>query len=233
MSILFLQIANLESKFIIGTYYPQDVQNSSLREEMTKKSNELINSITPDNETKKRGIDFKTVKDKAIKIFYYSTNTAIIYISFIEIAILDLPKFEENNIYELFMNLENQNIKKLVDDTGKLTNVGMQNLKFSIEKYQQMNDSMDDAQTQKISLINDHINDVKNDMKENVKNIMTNMQDMNEIEGKSVSIKDSSLRFRQDAKGLENKMKRNLIRNIILFIVLAIIIGIIIYYFIK
>ena len=205
MSILFLQIYDLKSKHVIGKYSSQNMDNLSLRNKITKKENELLNTITVDNEgIKKRGLDFKTNKDKAIKIFYYTTNSGILYLSFIEIALLDLPKFEENNIYDLFINLENQNIKKLVDENGKLTNVGMQNLKFSIEKYQQDNDLSDDAQTQKISLINDHINDVKNNMKENVKNMMTNMQDMNEIEGKSVSIKDTSLKFRQDSKGLEN-----------------------------
>ena len=152
MSILFLQISNLENKNIIGTYLPEDMQNSSLKEELEKKSNEVLNSITVNNESKKRGMDFKTVKYIAIKIFYYTTTSGILYLSFIEIALLDLPKFEENNVYDLFLNLENQNIKKLVDDNGKLSNVGMQNLKFSIEKYQQTNDT-DDAQTQKISLI--------------------------------------------------------------------------------
>ena len=232
MSILFLQISNLENKNIIGTYLPEDMQNSSLKEELEKKSNEVLNSITVNNESKKRGMDFKTVKDKAIKIFYYTTTSGILYLSFIEIALLDLPKFEENNVYDLFLNLENQNIKKLVDDNGKLSNVGMQNLKFSIEKYQQTNDT-DDAQTQKISLINDHINDVKNNMKENVKNMMTNMQDMNEIEGKSVTIKDTSLRFKQDSKGLENRMRRNFYRNLIILICLIIVLVYIIYLFVK
>ena len=232
MSILFLQISNLENKNIIGTYLPEDMQNSSLKEELEKKSNEVLNSITVNNESKKRGMDFKTVKDKAIKIYYYTTNSGVLYLSFIEIALLDLPKFEENNVYDLFLNLENQNIKKLVDDNGKLSNVGMQNLKFSIEKYQQTNDT-DDAQTQKISLINDHINDVKNNMKENVKNMMTNMQDMNEIEGKSVTIKDTSLRFKQDSKGLENRMRRNFYRNLIILICLIIVLVYIIYLFVK
>ena len=175
MSILFLQISNLEKKNVIGTYLPQDMQNSSLKDELEKKANELLNTITVDNESiKKRGLDFKTIKDKAIKIFYYTTNSGILYLSFIEISLLDLPKFEENNVYDLFLNLENQNIKKLVNENGKLTNVGIQNLKFSIEKYQQTNDLVDDAQTQKISLINDHLNDVKNNMKENVKSLMNN-----------------------------------------------------------
>ena len=229
MSILFLQISNLESKNVIGTYLPQDMKNSSLRNELEKKSNELLNSIQADNGTIKKVIDFKTAKDKVIKVFYYTTNSGILYLSFIEISLLSLPKFEENNVYDLLLNLENQNIKKLVDDNGKLTNVGIQNLKFSIEKYQQNNDLDNDEQIHKISLINDHLNDVKNNMKENVKNIMTNMQDMNEIEGKSVSIKDTSLRFRQSSKRLENKMRRSCYRNIAIFISLIIVLGIVIY----
>ena len=233
MSILFLQISNLETKNVIGTYLPLEMQNSSLKDELEKKSNELLNSITVDNESKKRGIDFKTIKEKAIKIFYYTTNRGILYLSFIEISLLDLPKFEENNVYDLFLNLENQNIIKLVNDNGKLTNVGIQNLKFSIEKYQQSNDLVDDAQTHKISLINDHLNDVKNNMKENVKNLMNNMQDMNEIEGKSVSIKDTSLRFRRDSKGLENRMRRNFYRNSIIFVCLVIALAFILYLFFK
>ena len=78
------------------------------------------------------------------------------------------------------------------------------------------------------------LDELKNDMKENVKNMMTNMSDMNEIEGKSVSIKDTSFQFQQDAKNLENKMRRQAFRNkMILFIVIACLLGIIIYMFLK
>ena len=54
MSILFLQISNLETKNVIGTYLPLEMQNSSLKDELEKKSNELLNSITVDNESKKK-----------------------------------------------------------------------------------------------------------------------------------------------------------------------------------
>ena len=71
-------------------------------------------------------------------------------------------------------------------------------------------------------------------MKENVKNMMTNMQDMNEIEGKSVKIKDTSIQFQRDSKNLENKLKRIAFRNkIILFGVVAILLCIICYAFFK
>ena len=42
----------------------------------------------------------------------------------------------ENLVFELIEDIEHQGIKKLIDRNGELTNVGKQNLKFSIEKYQ-------------------------------------------------------------------------------------------------
>ena len=36
-------------------------------------------------------------------------------------------------------DIDHQGIKKLVDRNGELTNVGKQNLKFSIEKYTESN----------------------------------------------------------------------------------------------
>ena len=137
-------------------------------------------------------------------------------------------------------NIESQNLKKLVDDNGKLSKAGHQNLKMAIENYHNTynigNENLidDDPQSNKISIINNHINDVKNDMKENVKNMMNNMNDMNEIEGKSVSIKDTSLQFRRDSKDLENKMRRAALRNkIIIGIVIVAIVGFVAYKLLK
>ena len=148
--------------------------------------------------------------------------------------------FKDSNIFEFLENIESQNLKKLVDDDGKLSKAGQQNLKIAVENYHNTyhlgNESHndDDLQSHKISVINNHINDVKNDMKENVKNMMTNMQDMNEIEGKSVSIKDSSFQFQKDSKDLENKMRRAALRNkIIIGIVIVAIAGIAIYSLMK
>ena len=64
--------------------------------------------------------------------------------------------------------------------------------------------------------------------------MMTNMQEMNEIEGKSVSIKDTSFQFQKDSKALENKMKRAALRNkILLFVAVATFLAIVIYIFLK
>ena len=156
-----------------------------------------------------------------------------------------LPKmlklFKDNYVYELLENIDSQNIKKFVDDEDKLTIVGLQNLRMCIDNYHNTYnyDSgetliEDDSQNNKISIINNQINDVKNDMKENVKHMMNNMSDMNEIEGKSVSIKDTSFQFQRDSKSLENKMKKAALKNkMILFIALSLVLCLIIYLLFK
>jgi len=240
MSILFLQIVNLEDKQEIGTYESNELNNSSIKTEIEAKSKELISQIKTENITVKKSLNFKNQKNGTIDIYYLSTNNGTLYLSFVEVTSSMSKSFKDNYIYELLENLETQNIKKFVGDNDKLSNVGLQNLKITIENYHNTynygNESHidDDPQSHKISIINSQINDVKNDMKENVKNMMTNMQDMNEIEGKSVSIKDTSFQFQRDSKNLENKMKRIALRNkIILFGVIAILVGLICYAFLK
>ena len=74
----------------------------------------------------------------------------------------------------------------------------------------------------------------KNNMKQNVKNMINNMQDMNEIEGKSVSIKDTSFQFQKDSRELEKKMRRAALRNkIIIGVVIIAVAGLAIYALMK
>ena len=240
MSILYFEILDVDSQETIATYEIPELNNNSLKNEIELKRKELLTQIKTENKSVKKHINFKNDTNKSIDIYYLSTNNGILYLSFIEITSSNSKSFKENYIYELLENIDSQNIKKFVGDDGKLTNVGLQNLKMSIENYHNTynygNESLidDDPQSHKISIINSQINDVKNDMKNNVKNMMTNMSDMNEIEGKSVSIKDTSFQFQQDAKNLENKMRRQAFRNkMILFIVIACLLGIIISIFLK
>ena len=172
-------------------------------------------------------------------------NKGILYIVFVEILSIYLDNFKEESIFELIEEIDSQNIKLNVDNNGKLTNAGKQNLKFSVEKYQNTfysrNDLPNNAslieeapQDNKIAVINEQIKGVSNDMKNNVKNMITNINDINEIENKSVAIKDTSFQFRRDSLALEKKMKRNVWRNrIILIAVVLIILALIVYYMTK
>ena len=245
MSILYICIANQNNKTIIGSYNPKEINNSSLKEEMEKKINELLNKIKLENAPEKKNINFQTLSDKRIDIYYSLLNKGILYIAFVEIFSIYLEHFKEESIYELIEDIDMQGIKLNVDSNGKLTNAGKQNLKFSVEKYQDSFFSKNEIitnpslieeapQDNKIAVINEQIKGVSNDMKNNVKNMITNMNDINEIENKSVAIKDSSFKFRRDSLALEKKMKKNVWRNrLILIIVVVIVLALIIYYMTK
>ena len=241
MSILYFQIINLETQNIIGVYEHPELKNTSLKKELEDKSKELIPTIQTVNKSFKNHFNFKNDSNKTIEIYYLSTNSGTLYLSFIELTSESSKTFKDNYVYELLENIDSQNIKKFINDDDKLTNVGLQNLRMSIDNYHNTynydsGESLieDDPQSNKISIINSQINDVKNDMKENVKNMMNNMTDMNEIEGKSVNIKDTSFQFQRDSKALENKMKKAAFRNkLILCVALTVLIGVIIYLLVK
>jgi hypothetical protein len=241
MSILYLQIINLENHEIVGSYEHHELKDPSLKTELENKCKEIESQLKTENKSVKKQLPFKIDSNKTIEIYYLSSNEGYLYLSFIEINPSNSKFFKETNIFEFLENLETQNIIKFLDDNDKLSNVGLQNLRIAIDNYHNtyLNESgdtliEDDQQTHKISIINSHINDVKNDMKENVKNMMNNMQDMNEIEGKSATIKDTSFQFQRDSKNLENKMKKAAWRNkIILIATVTIIVAFIGYMLIK
>ena len=245
MSILYISIANQNNKTIIGSYNPKEINNSSLKEQMEKKINELINKLKVENGPEKNIINFQTLSDKKIDIYYSLLNKGILYIVFVEILSIYLEHFKEESIYELIEEIDTQGIKLNVDSSGKLTNAGKQNLKFTVEKYQDSFFSKNELISNpslieeappdnKIAVINEQIRGVSNDMKNNVKNMINNINDINEIENKSVAIKDSSFKFRKDSLALEKKMKKNVWRNrIILIVVVVIILILIIYYMTK
>ena len=240
MSIVYLVIVDVDTKDRIGTYEHADLKEQKLKKEIEEKSSELISQIKTEISSVKKHLDFKKLDNKSIEIYYLSTNNGTLYLTFLELNDQNSKLFKDNFIYEFLENIESQNLKKLVDDDNKLSKAGQQNLKIAIENYHNTfhlgNETLidEDPQSQKISVINNHINDVKNNMKQNVKNMINNMNDMNEIEGKSVSIKDTSFQFQKDSKELENKMKRAALKNkIIVGTVLFAVAGLVIYVLLK
>ena len=190
MSIIYLCIANQNNKSIIGSYNPIEMEKSSLKGSIENKALELINKINPENGPEKNTINFQTSSDKIINIYYTLINKGILYIVFVEIMSVYLDNFKDETIFELIEEIDNQGIKSNVDKSGKLTNIGKQNLKFSVEKYQNSFFSEKEFATNpslieeapkdnKIAVINEQIKGVQNDMKNNVKNMVVNIQDIN------------------------------------------------------
>ena len=244
MSILYLCIANLNNQSIIGSYNPVEMNNSSLKSLIENKTNELINKLKVENGPEKNVINFQSLSDKKIDVYYSLINKGILYIVFVEVLSIYLELFKEDSIFELIEHIDNQGIKLNTDNTGKLSNVGKQNLKFAVEKYQNTFFSRNDVRASpslieeaphdnKIAVINEQIKGISNDMKNNVKNMITNINDMNEIEGKSVSIKDASFQFRRNSLALERKMKCNVFKNRIILILVVVFLLVIIIYFIA
>ena len=246
MSILYICIANQNTQSIIGSYNPIEMNNSSLKDTIENKTYELISKLNVENGPEKNMVNFQSLSDKKIDIYYSLLNKGILYIVFVEILFIYLEHFKEDSIFELIEEIDTQGIKLSVDKTGKLTNVGVQNLKFAVEKYQNTffnkNDLVNNRslieeappQDNKIAVINEQIKGISNDMKNNVKNMITNINDINEIENKSVAIKDSSFKFRRDSLALEKKMKKNVWRNrIILIVVVVVVLCLVIYYMVK
>ena len=240
MSIVYLQIVDVDLKETLGIYENAELQDQKLKKEIESKCKELISQIKTEISTVKKHLNFKNLDNKTIDIYYLSTNNGTLYLTFLELNDQTSKSFKDNYIYEFLENIESQNLKKLVDDDGKLSKAGHLNLKIAIENYHNTyhlgNETLidDDPQSHKISIINDHINDVKNNMKQNVKNMINNMQDMNEIEGKSVSIKDTSFQFQKDSRELEKKMRRAALRNkIIIGVVIIAVAGLAIYALMK
>ena len=242
MSIIYLCIANQNNKSIIGSYNPIEMEKSSLKDSIEKKALELINKINPENGPEKNRINFQTSSDKIINIYYNLINKGILYIVFVEIMSVYLDNFKDESIFELIEEIDNQGIKSNIDKSGKLNTIGKQNLKFSVEKYQNSFFAEKDFATNpslieeapkdnKIAVINEQIKGVQNDMKNNVKNMVVNIQDINEMENKSSVIKDASFQFRKDSLALEKKMKKNYFRSkIILTIVIVIVLALFIYF---
>jgi len=242
MSIIYLCIANQNNKSIIGSYNPIEMEKSSLKDSIEKKALELINKINPENGPEKNRINFQTSSDKIINIYYNLINKGILYIVFVEIMSVYLDNFKDESIFELIEEIDNQGIKSNLDKSGKLNNIGKQNLKFSVEKYQNSFFAEKDFATNpslieeapkdnKIAVINEQIKGVQNDMKNNVKNMVVNIQDINEMENKSSVIKDASFQFRKDSLALEKKMKKNYFRSkIILTIVIVTVLALFIYF---
>ena len=135
--------------------------------------------------------------------------------------LLKNKKYKENLIFELIEDIDHQGIKKLIDKNGELTMVGKQNLKFSIENYQEFkkkkeskilmnsffepmipNDNEEDNNT----LINEDNNDSKNYIVENVKNMIINIKNQENSNNNNYQIQKSEKEIYLRYQSIRNKI---------------------------
>ena len=126
--IYYFLIANYSLKKEIGEYICEIGNNNNINFNIIKSTAIQILSSNNKMNEKKNKINFLEYN-----MYYKITNTNTFYL----IVIKKNSKLinQENLIFELIDDIDHQGIKKLVDKKGELTNVGKQNLKFSIENY--------------------------------------------------------------------------------------------------
>ena len=196
-----------------NNYYSIDDHNSVI-----SNSKELFLHSSEENIKNKKNL----LTIEKFKIYFTLKNNGTFYLACIkkdELNDKKLDKKKEKIIFDLIDDVDNQNIKKLVNKNGELTNVGKQNLKFLIEKKdKEMVEEKEedftsnlfessDKSINKISFLNTQLNDIQNDMKLSVKKMITNVNEMKDLDTKSAQIKDTSFKYQQDAAHLERKLK--------------------------
>ena len=242
-SVYYFLIANQATQKEIGTFVDNSATGASINDFniIVAKSKEILHSGELNHNKNRRN----RLMLENYNIYYIVTNSNIFYLAAVNKNSIYCE--QESLIFELIEDIDHQGIKKLVDKNGELTNVGRQNLKFSIEKYQETkkskivspNASIYDTTgasserqepISKIESLNSEIGEIKNSMKVNVQNMISNVNEMQDLDSKSSRIKDVSLEFKKNAIELEQKAKWNKYKmKIIIAMTVLLVLGFVIF----
>ena len=212
--IYYFLIGDYHKKIELGHYICED-------ESISEKDKDYIISKAKETYTnfgeKDLGSkEYKILENNIYSIFYLITSSGTFYLSIVSIQSIYMD--QNNLMFEFFEDIEHQGIKKLVDNnSGKLSRVGIQNLKFSIENNN-IKMKSNNSDENKIKNLNNTINDINNEMKNSVKNMIVSVNEMNNLDSKSAEIKDISYKFQQGSYDIEKKMRR---RNLLFKIALG------------
>jgi hypothetical protein len=214
-------IGDFQTHKEIGTLTDNSINSLDIKDHNTVLSNskEIFNNSSEEKIKNKKNL----IQIEKFKMLFTLKNNGTFYLACIIINEKDEKNIEEKKqklIFDLIDDVDNQNIRKLVNKNGELTNVGKQNLRFTIDKKErELNEekgdftselferSNSDPSINKISFLNTQINDIQKDVKLSVKSMLNNVNDMQEIDRKSEQIKDTSYKFKQDAANLERKLR--------------------------
>lgn len=132
-------------------------------------------------------------------------------------------KYSEDEIFLMFEEINNSSIGENIKLTGQLKSENIQYLKLIIEKYQK--------KSSVIREINNDISDIKIEMKDNIRSLITNNQNLENLNKQSEDIKDGSAAFQEDARELKkqacwNNWKLIIIIISIVIVILVVVIGI-------
>ena len=212
--IYYFLIANYNTKKEIGEYYEESEENNINLSKIKSSAKEIVLS----NDKKKEKTN--KVAFEEYNFYYKITNLDILYLAVVKKNI----KYKENLIFELIEDIDHQGIKKLIDKNGELTMVGKQNLKFSIENYQEFkkkkeskifvnsffepmipNENEEEDNNQ---LINEDNITSKNNIVENVKNMIINIKNKENSSNNNYQIQksDNEIQLNLRCQSIRNKI---------------------------
>ena len=221
LGLYYFMIGDFQTHKEIGTLTDNSINSLDIKDHNTVLSNskEIFNNSSEEKIKNKKNL----IQIEKFKMLFTLKNNGTFYLACIINNEKDEKNIEEKKqklIFDLIDDVDNQNIRKLVNKNGELTNVGKQNLRFTIDKKErELNEekgdftpdlferSNSDPSINKISFLNTQINDIQKDVKLSVKSMLNNVNDMQEIDRKSEQIKDTSYKFKQDAANLERKLR--------------------------
>lgn len=221
LGLYYFMIGDFQSHKEIGNLIDNSIESIDIKDHNTVLTNskEIFLNSSEENIKNKKNL----IQIEKFKIYFTLKNNGAFYLACILYTGNDEKNLEEKKqklIFDLIDDVDNQNIKKMVNKNGELTNVGKQNLRFTIDKKEsELNENKEDmvsdlfesknsdSSINKISFLNTQINDIQKDVKLSVKNMLNNVNDMREIDTKSAQIKDTSYKFKQDAANLERKLR--------------------------
>ena len=221
LGLYYFMIGDFQTHKEIGTLTDNSINSLDIKDHNTVLSNskEIFSNSSEEKIKNKKNL----IQIEKFKMLFTLKNNGTFYLACIIIDEKDEKNIEEKKqklIFDLIDDVDNQNIRKLVNKNGELTNVGKQNLRFTIDKKErELNEekgdftsdlferSNSDPSINKISFLNTQINDIQKDVKLSVKSMLNNVNDMQEIDRKSEQIKDTSYKFKQDAANLERKLR--------------------------
>jgi hypothetical protein len=219
--IKFVFIGNKYKNVIIGTF-PEKHKDLKF---LYKKSKEIFDNKIILNTTKEN--ELNEINENKYKFVYTLKNVNYVYIIVIKIS--DNIEIAKNFIELLIEN----NIYLLINDKNSMLNeIGKNELKkiFIDFNKNNINYRTTTNNSSKLDEIGNEINEAKNIMKNNIKNMVDNINDINNLEEKSIEISNSSDLFRKST----NKIKLNAIcENLkfkIIFIIIIIFLLIIFFY---
>ena len=120
-----------EIGYYINETIPEKYTQSDLNQIISKSKN-IFENIDKNN----LEVNTKYKEDSNNFILYYILiNSETFYLSAVTKDFESLHS--EDDMFELFSDIESQGIKKLTDKSGELSKIGRQNLKFCIEQNHQ------------------------------------------------------------------------------------------------